>query len=109
MTDRKWKKVWLRIAEAYGEPGKSENDPITRCGLCAAYLVVAENNHEWYIGEQQITKQLANFADPGETQWGFWFPRRVSPDFTQEHDELRVLFACLFSNMTVKEFEEICQ
>lgn len=84
MVDKNWRDRWLKVAEII------HNGDGEHC-LCSTILLE---------GGPVLVDDLMRFANKRKRD--VWFPR------TAKYRELRVLFACLFSNMTQKEFDEVC-
>lgn len=99
MTDKQFQRGWLRVANAFGTPHVMRgeiDDTISSSGLCWAWE--RATNWRYSIGMAEL---LHRFGDTRDVSC-CWF------SLNRSFDDLRCLFACLFSNMTVKEFEEIC-
>ena len=117
MTDRKWRAAWLVVGSEFAKiktthaRGANSVRPTNDDGLCTAFCWA--NGMSWNSPLGKWIKHLLEKFSEGEVKYDslWWFPTRDhwSGEHTREHDDYRVLFACLFSNMTVKEFEEICQ
>lgn len=99
MSDKQFRRGWLRVAKAFGSPSVTRGEIdwiISSSGLCWAW----EKATNWR-SNINMSERLHKFG--GTRDVGCcWFSLNGS------FDDLRCLFACLFSNMTVKEFEEIC-
>lgn len=106
MTDKQWRKVWLRVAEVYFNYDKPNSGGLPTNGLCATLNRIDAEAFPY----EDITKKLARFAGLHQTAaWSYHWGTTGETFNRTEVQRLRCLFACLFSNMTVKEFEEICQ
>lgn len=94
MNNKKFQKAWLKVAKQIHD-GKMEH-------LCLGFIkaVGKEVANDFDI-DRKMGRFSKGYRDSGLSYAWFFY--------SQEAVEYRVLFACLFSNMTIDEFNEVCQ
>lgn len=105
MTNKKWKRSWLKVAEKFGDNIQGIG---TENGLCYAFAVVITDNDPrsplWKKAYEYMETFNPDFVGMA------WFPQRLEGFglWMQEYSEIRCLFACMFAVMTYDEFKEMC-
>lgn len=121
-TTKEHQKIWLEIAHAFFTPSFERTEKqkeITSLGLCRAFCICTDKVYFLSHYNIEIADYLQLFSNTMD-RYSYWFPTRMSTisespfclplhqeKKQKKYDDLRGMYALLFSQMTLNEFLEL--